>query len=53
MGKRILFAPFGSLGDLHPYMALAHALQQRGHQPVIATFETFGKSATICFATSS
>ena len=41
MGKRILFAPFGSLGDLHPYMALAHALQQRGHQPVIATFETY------------
>ncbi len=41
MGKRILLAPFGSLGDLHPYMALAHALQRRGHTPVIATFSTY------------
>ena len=47
MGKRILFAPFGSLGDLHPYMALAHALQQRGHQPVIATFETYRETLRV------
>ena len=28
---------FGSLGDLHPYIALARGLQQRGYQPIIAT----------------
>lgn len=38
MRKRILFATFGSLGDLHPYIALAMALKQRGHQPTIASF---------------
>ena len=37
---RVLFATFGSLGDLHPYIALAHELQRRGHRPVIATFDT-------------
>ena len=36
--KRILFATFGSLGDLHPYIALALELTRRGHQPVIASF---------------
>ena len=35
--KRILFATFGSLGDVHPYIALAHQLQQRGHVATIAT----------------
>ncbi len=38
MSQRILFATYGSLGDLHPYIALALALKQRGHQPVIASF---------------
>ena len=38
MSKRILFATYGSLGDLHPYIALALALKQRGHQPLIASF---------------
>src|SRR5262249_55960786 len=28
---------FGSLGDLHPYIALALGLQARGHDAVIAT----------------
>jgi len=36
-GRRIVLATFGSLGDLHPYLALALELQQRGHRPVIAT----------------
>jgi rhamnosyltransferase subunit B len=36
-GKRIVLATFGSLGDIHPYMAIAMELQRRGHRPVIAT----------------
>jgi rhamnosyltransferase subunit B len=34
---RILIHPFGSYGDIHPYMGLALELQRRGHQPLIAT----------------
>jgi UDP:flavonoid glycosyltransferase YjiC (YdhE family) len=37
MPKRIVFAVWGSLGDLHPYLAIAHELQARGHRCVIAT----------------
>lgn len=36
-GKRIVIASFGSLGDLHPFLALAKELRTRGHHPVIAT----------------
>ncbi|MEZ2348343.1 glycosyltransferase [Terriglobus sp. RCC_193] len=36
-GKRIVIASFGSLGDLHPFLALAQELRNRGHHPVIAT----------------
>ena len=52
MKKRILFATFGSLGDLHPYIALALELRRRGHQPVIASFSAFRdgvESAGIAF----
>jgi UDP:flavonoid glycosyltransferase YjiC (YdhE family) len=35
--KRILLTTFGSLGDLHPYVAVALGLQSRGHEAVIAT----------------
>lgn len=35
--KRVVFATWGSYGDLHPYMALARELQGRGHHCVIAT----------------
>jgi rhamnosyltransferase subunit B len=38
-GKRVVFATFGSLGDLHPYIAVARELRQRGHRPLIASFE--------------
>jgi UDP:flavonoid glycosyltransferase YjiC (YdhE family) len=34
---RIILTTFGSLGDLHPYLAISSALKDRGHQPVIAT----------------
>jgi UDP:flavonoid glycosyltransferase YjiC (YdhE family) len=39
--QRILLATFGSLGDLHPYIALAQSLQQRGHTPVLATTDRY------------
>lgn len=34
---RIVLTTFGSLGDLHPSLAIAMALKRRGHDPVIAT----------------
>jgi hypothetical protein len=37
--KRILISTFGSLGDLHPYIAIALELKRRGHTPVIASFD--------------
>ncbi len=33
---RIVFASLGSLGDLHPLLALAQAARARGHEPIIA-----------------
>ena len=51
--RRVLITTFGSLGDLHPYIALARALQQRGHRPVIATIDRYQspvESAGIAFA---
>src|SRR5262245_17601173 len=35
--RRIVLTTFGSLGDVHPYVAIALELQRRGHEPVIAT----------------
>ena len=35
--KRIVFAIWGSLGDFHPYLAIARELQARGHRCVLAT----------------
>jgi rhamnosyltransferase subunit B len=40
-GKRIVIATFGSLGDVHPYLAIGRALLKRGHRPVVATFDAF------------
>ncbi|MBS0335437.1 MAG: glycosyltransferase [Proteobacteria bacterium] len=39
--KRIVFCTIGSLGDLHPYIAIARALRARGHQAVIATTDRY------------
>lgn len=36
-----MLATFGSLGDLHPYLALAMALRDRGFEPVIATSASY------------
>jgi UDP:flavonoid glycosyltransferase YjiC (YdhE family) len=33
----IVYTTFGSLGDLHPYLALAQEMKRRGHSPAIAT----------------
>ncbi len=35
--KRILIATIGSLGDLHPVLAIGLELQRRGHQVTVAT----------------
>ncbi len=40
-GKRVVIATFGSLGDLHPYLAIGLELRARGHEPVIATSEFY------------
>ena len=40
-GKRIVIAAFGSLGDLHPFLAIAAELQHRGHTPVLATAQFY------------
>src|SRR5476649_2682861 len=39
--SRIVLATFGSLGDLHPMLALAHELRRRGHRAEIATSEFY------------
>lgn len=39
--KRIVFATVGSLGDLHPYIAIGRALRALGHRPVIATTDRY------------
>ena len=38
---RIVLATMGSLGDLHPMIALALELRKRGHSPVVNTWEGY------------
>jgi len=40
-GRRILLSTFGSLGDLHPYIALGRGLRDRGHEVVLATTSVY------------
>ena len=35
--KHIVLHTFGSLGDLHPYLALGLGLKRHGHQVTVAT----------------
>lgn len=35
--RRIVLATLGSLGDLHPYLAIARGLVARGHHAIVAT----------------
>lgn len=44
MRNRIVLTTYGSLGDLHPYMAIALELKQRGHSVAIATSEVYRAS---------
>jgi UDP:flavonoid glycosyltransferase YjiC (YdhE family) len=39
--RRILFAAIGSLGDLHPCIALGLELRRRGHQVTVASTEAY------------
>ena len=39
--KRIVLNTFGSLGDIHPYVALGMELRARGHSVVVATMEIY------------
>ena len=39
---RAVFLTIGSLGDLHPTMAMALALRERGHESTIVTHEHYG-----------
>jgi UDP:flavonoid glycosyltransferase YjiC (YdhE family) len=39
--KRVLFATIGSLGDLHPCLALAVELRRRGHRVTVASTEFY------------
>src|ERR1044072_8914692 len=39
--KRVVMATIGSLGDLHPYIALAQKMKKRYIEPVIATSNTY------------
>ena len=41
MARHLLITTFGSLGDLHPYLALALAWQKRGGHATIATSELY------------
>ncbi len=45
MKARIVLTTFGSLGDLHPYLALALGLKARGHEAVVATSEAYRPKA--------
>lgn len=35
--RHVVFATFGSLGDVHPFFAIGRELQRRGHRVTIAT----------------
>lgn len=39
--SRIVFATIGSLGDLHPHIAMGLELRKRGHEIVIATHQEY------------
>ncbi len=41
MNNRIVLTTYGSLGDLHPYVAIAVELKRRGYRVAIATSEVY------------
>lgn len=40
-GRKIVLTAVGSLGDLHPYLAIGQELLRRGHRAVVATVPMF------------
>jgi len=42
--KRIVLTAVGSLGDLHPYLAIGVGLRARGHDAIIATSECYRRN---------
>ncbi len=40
-GKRVVLTAVGSLGDLHPFLAIALGLKARGHDAIVATSECY------------
>ncbi len=38
---RIVVAPYGSLGDLHPHLALGIELKKRGHEVILCSLEVY------------
>jgi len=42
---KILLAPVGSHGDVHPFIAIGRTMQQRGHEVVLITSEPFRELA--------
>ncbi|MBC7366463.1 MAG: glycosyltransferase family 1 protein [Undibacterium sp.] len=43
---RFVLVTYGSLGDLHPTLALAHELRRRGHEAIVATSESYRARVT-------
>ncbi len=41
--RRIVLTATGSLGDLHPYIAIALGLKARGHEAILATSACYQK----------
>ncbi|HWB08119.1 MAG TPA: nucleotide disphospho-sugar-binding domain-containing protein [Pirellulales bacterium] len=39
--SRVVITTFGSLGDLHPYLAIGLELTRRGHEAIVATAECY------------
>ena len=45
---RIVLTTLGSLGDLHPFLAIARELKARGHHPVLVSHENYrGRAETL------
>jgi rhamnosyltransferase subunit B len=44
---RVILATFGSLGDVHPVIALALELRRRGHESVVATSANYAEKIAL------
>ena len=40
-GRRIVLTVFGTLGDLHPFLAIALGLKGRGHNVIVASYDRY------------